>query len=118
MFDIAASDLFLVDSKDEASSTPINNDLTMLAFMHCNSYINSKIGPENTASFASKPSLVFGEGNYSYIIKSEVSLTLNNTPPTVFHYACKIQYDKGDDLSGVDNIDNWSIEGIDGLPDL
>ncbi|MGR8929797.1 MAG: hypothetical protein ACU836_04085, partial [Gammaproteobacteria bacterium] len=73
---------------------------------------------DDSVSFADKPSLVFGEGNYSYIIKSELSLTQENEPAKVYHYACKIQYDLGDDLSGVGNHENWSVQGIDGLPDL
>lgn len=118
LFDVASSDFFLVETHDQANVLPINNDMTTLAFMHCNSYINSNLSPGNSASFADSPTFVFGEGNYSYIIKSEVNLTINNTPSQLYHYACKIQYELGDELSGVGNIENWSIQGIDGLPEL
>jgi hypothetical protein len=43
---IIASDLFLVESKDEASQLPISTPLSGIAFMHCNNYIKSKLGPD------------------------------------------------------------------------
>jgi hypothetical protein len=50
MYDIAASDLFLVESKDNASSMPISNDMTAIAFSQCNNYISTKIDSDSTAS--------------------------------------------------------------------
>jgi hypothetical protein len=54
MYDIAASDLFLVESKDEANAMAISNDMTALAFGHCNSYIKDELGEEKSASFSNQ----------------------------------------------------------------
>lgn len=118
MYKIAASDLFLVESKDDANPMPISNDMTAIAFSHCNSYINSKIDSENTASFASQPTNAWSIGNYEYIINAEIELSSKDSPSAQHHYVCRIQYEKGDDLSGANDINNWSIEGITGIPDL
>ena len=118
MYEIAASDLFLVDSKDEANPMSISNDMTAIAFSHCNSYINSKIDSENSVSFASQPTNAWSIGNYEYIINAEVDIASKDSPSTIHQYVCRIQYENGDDISGVNNIDNWSIEGITGIPDL
>ena len=118
MYEIASSDLFLVDSKDDASPMPISNDMTTIAFSHCNSYINSNIDSEASASFASQPLNAWSIGNYEYIINAEVDIASKEAPSTIYHYVCRIQYENGDDLSGANNIDNWSIEGITGIPGL
>ena len=118
MYDIAASDLFLVESKDNANPMPISNDMTAIAFTQCNSYVNSKIDPETTASFASQPTNAWSIGNYEYIINAEVDISSKEAPSTIYHYVCRIQYANGDDLTGATDINNWSIEGITGLPDL
>lgn len=119
MYDIAASDLFLVDSKDSADPMPISNDMTALAFTHCNSHINSQLDTaETTAAFASQPTNAWSIGNYEYIINATVEITTKDTPSTAYQYVCRIQYENGDDLSGANNIENWSVEGLSGLPDL
>lgn len=118
MYDIAASDLFLVESKDEASPIAISNDMTNIAFTHCNSYINKELGPENSASFASQPTNAWSLGNYEYIINAEVELASKESQGTSHHYVCRIQYSKGDDLSGVNDINNWSVDGLTGVPGL
>lgn len=118
MYDIAASDLFLVESKDDANPMAISNDMTAIAFSHCNNYINSKIGSENSVSFANQPLNAWSIGNYEYIINAEVDIASKDAASTIHHYVCRIQYENGDDLSGANDIDNWSIEGITGIPDL
>lgn len=118
MYDIAASDLFLVDSKDEANPMAISNDMTLLAFSHCNSYINSKLDADNTASFAGQPTNAWSLGNYEYIINAEIDLATKEAPSSIYHYVCRIQYNEGDELAGASNPENWSIEGITGVPGL
>jgi len=118
MYDIAASDLFLVESKDAANPMPISNDMTNLAFLQCNRYVNNQIGSEGSAQFASQPANAWSLGNYEYIVNAEVEVTLKDVPTNLYHYVCRIQYTEGDDLSGVNNGDNWSVVGITGLPDL
>jgi len=118
MYDIAASDLFLVDSNDNASALPITNDMTGLAFTYCNNHINTKIDTDGTASFASQPTNAWSIGNYEYIINADVEISTKDTPSTLYHYVCRIQYDNGDDLSAANDIEHWSIGGLSGLPDL
>ncbi|MDD2738047.1 MAG: hypothetical protein PHR94_03885 [Methylomonas lenta] len=118
MYDIAASDLFLVESKDSGDPMPVNNDMTALAFSQCNSYINSNLDSEYSASFASQPTNAWGIGNYEYIFNAPVEITTKDTPTTVYTYVCRIQYDNGDDLSGVNDLNNWTIGGITGIPDF
>lgn len=118
MYDIAASDLFLVESKDDGSPMPVSNDMTGIAFAHCNSYISGKIDSEATASFANQPINAWSIGNYEYIINADVEITPKDAPGAVHHYVCRIQYANGDDTSGASDINNWSVEGITGIPDL
>ncbi|PPD22288.1 MAG: hypothetical protein CTY22_03240 [Methylomonas sp.] len=115
---IAASDLFLVESKDDGSSIAISNEMTNIAFTHCNSYISKELGPEISASFASKPTNAWSLGNYEYIINAELELPSKDGANTTHHYVCRIQYSKGDDLSGINDIDNWSLDGLTGIPGL
>jgi len=118
MYDIAASDLFLVDTKDTANPMPISNDMTNLAFLQCNRYVSNQIGSEGSAQFAGQPTNAWSLGNYEYIINAEVEVSLKDVPTNLYHYVCRIQYTEGDDLSGVNNGENWSVVGITGLPDL
>ncbi len=118
MYDIAASDLFLVESKDDANPMPISNDMTGVAFSHCNSYINSELGAESAPSFAAQPTNAWSIGNYEYIINADVDLASKEGTNTPYHYVCRIQYENGDDLSGASDIKNWSITGITGVPGL
>lgn len=117
MYDIAASDLFLVDSKDQASLMPISNDMTTLAFTHCNNYIKSDAGEDASLSFAGQPTNVWSLGNYEYIVNADVEIGNKEGPATMRHYACRIQYEKGDDTSGATEFDNWSVNGVSGLAD-
>lgn len=118
MYDIAASDLFLVESKDNADPMPITNDMTAIAFTQCNNYISSQIDTDSAASFAAQPTNAWSIGNYEYIINAPVDLATKDAPSTTYQYVCRIQYANSDDLSGANDKDNWSIEGFTGIPDL
>ncbi|AMK76482.1 MULTISPECIES: hypothetical protein [Methylomonas] len=117
MYDIAASDLFLVESKDAANPMSINTDMTALAFAHCNTYIKNEADEDQSLSFASQPTNAWTLGNYEYIVNADVEISGKDSPNVTRHYACRIQYSKGDDTSGVNDFDNWSIEGVSGLTD-
>lgn len=117
MYDIAASDLFLVDSKDQASAMPVNNDMTALAFSHCNNYIKSEADEDKILSFAGQPTNIWSLGNYEYIVNADVEISGKDSPATLRHYACRIQYGKGDDTSGANDFENWSVNGVGGLTD-
>ena len=115
MYDIAASDLFLVDSKDAANPMAISNDMTALAFSHCNTYIKNDLGEDKSVSFAGQPTNAWSLGNYEYIVNADVEISAKDQPSAMHHYVCRIQYSKGDDTSGANNIENWDVEGVSGL---
>ncbi|MGR8998010.1 MAG: hypothetical protein ACU88J_03065 [Gammaproteobacteria bacterium] len=118
IYKIAASDLFLVDSKDEASRSPISTPLSEIAFKHCNNYIKSELGPDVAITFPDKPINAWTLGNYQYLINAEIYIT-GDTPNTgAKKYACRITYDKGDDEQGALDFDNWSIIGVSGIDDM
>ena len=119
VYEIVSSDLFLVGSKDEASQLPISSHLTDLAFKHCNQYIKSKLDSDNAITFSEKPINSWSLGNYQYVINAEASLTAKNTnTPSSPKYVCRITYNKGDDQSGIEDFDNWSVSGISGLENM
>src|SRR5664279_220012 len=95
-YKVAASDLFLVDSKDQASQVAISTPLSGIAFMHCNNYIKSELGPDVTVIFPEKPINAWTLGNYEYLISAEVTITSNTASTSTKKYACLITYNKGD----------------------
>lgn len=117
MYQIAASDLFLEDSKDSASPLPISNDMTAMAFSHCNNYIKKDLGEEKSVSFAGQPTNVWSLGNYEYIVNADAEISAKDTPGVMRHYVCRIQYSNGDDTAEASNPDNWNVIGISGLKD-
>lgn len=112
---IAASDLFLVESKDVANPMAISNDMTALAFSHCNTYIKNDLGEDKSVSFAGQPTNAWSLGNYEYIVNADVEISAKDEPSTMHHYVCRIQYSNGDDTSGANNFENWDVEGVSGL---
>lgn len=115
MYDIAASDLFLVENKDPANPMAISNDMTTLAFSHCNTYIKNDLGEDKSVSFASQPTNAWTLGNYEYIVNADVEISSKDAPGSMHHYVCRIQYSKGDDTSSASNFDEWNIIGVSGL---
>lgn len=115
--DFAASDAFLVESKDDASPLPVSNDMTVLAFANCNTFIKNDLGEDKTATFANQPTNVWTLGNYEYIVNADVEISGKDTASAVHHYVCRIQYANGDDASGIADIENWKIGGVSGLTD-
>ncbi len=114
VYNVAKSDAFLIDSKDQGSQLPISNSMTDLAFMHCNNHIKSELGPDTTIAFAEKPLNAWSLGNYEYVINGEATLTSSSNTEKK-KYACRIAYENGDNLDGALDFANWSIEGIDGI---
>lgn len=90
-----------------------------MAFNHCNNFISGKLGSDISATFPSVPANAWSLGNYEYIINADMELVGKDNPSqTSHHYVCRVQYDNGDDTSGAANFENWSIKGIEGLPNL
>jgi hypothetical protein len=117
VYDVAKSDAFLIDSKDPGGQTPLTNSMTDLAFLHCNNYIKSELGAETSATFSDKPLNSWSLGNYEYVINGEITLT-NASNASTKKYACRIAYQNGDNLDGALDLDNWSIEGVDGIDEI
>ena len=118
IYKVVASDLFLVDSKDEASQLPISTRLSGIAFMHCNNYIKSELGPDVTITFPEKPLNAWTLGNYQYLINAEVTITSDTAKTSSTKYACRITYNNGDNEEGALDFENWSIIGLSGLDDI
>jgi hypothetical protein len=115
IYKVVASDLFLVESKDQSSQLPISTPLSGIAFMHCNNYIKSELGPDVTITFPEKPLNAWTLGNYQYLISAEVSVTPETLNTNTKKYACRITYNKGDNEEGALDFENWSIIGLSGL---
>lgn len=118
VYKVVQSDLFLIDSKDQGGQDPISTPLTGLAFMHCNSYIKSKLGPDVSISFPEKPLNAWSLGNYQYVINAEIDITSATASTITKKYACRINYKNGDNEEGSLDFANWSIEGLSGLDPL
>jgi len=115
VYKIVASDLFLVNSKDQASQVAITTPLSNIAFTHCNNYIKSELGPDTTIIFPEKPLNAWTLGNYQYLISAEFSITNDKSSNEKKKYACRITYNNGDNEEGALDFDNWSIVGLSGL---
>jgi len=115
IYKVASSDLFLVDSKDQSSQQPISTPLSNIAFMHCNNYIKSELGPDVTIVFPEKPLNAWTLGNYQFLISAEIRVSGDKTSDGSKKYACRITYNNGDDQEGALDFDNWSIIGLSGI---
>ena len=115
LFDVAASDLFLVESKDEANPMSISTDMTALAYGQCNNYIKNDLGEEKSVSFTGQATNAWSLGNYEYIVNADVEISGKDSAGAIHHYVCRIQYTEGDDLNGVSNPDNWNVIGLTGI---
>jgi hypothetical protein len=118
VYKVAASDLFLVDSKDQASRLPISTPLSEIAFKQCNNYIKSELDSDVSIIFPDKPLNAWTLGNYQYLISAEVTITGNTESAGTKKYVCRINYDEGDNEEGALDSKNWSIIGLSGLNDL
>ena len=117
IYKVAASDLFLIESNDNASQLPISTPLSDIAFRQCNSYIKSKLGTDVEISFPEKPLNAWSLGNYQFLISAEVNITGDSANSGQKKYACRINYDKGANQEGALDFDNWSVIGLSGLDD-
>ena len=118
VFKVIQSDLFLVDSKDKGGPSSISTPFSKIAYMHCNSQIKSKFGPDVSVKFPENPINAWSLGNYQYIINSEFETTSGTDKPISKKYACRINYKNGDDENGSLDFANWSIDGISGLDSI
>lgn len=117
VYDVVKSDAFLMDTKDQASQYPISNEYTDLAYMHCTTFIKSKLDQNIELSFLDKPLKAWTLGNYHYLINAEVTIKGSEGAANK-KFVCRITYNKGEDKDGAQDLDNWTIEGIDGIDGL
>jgi hypothetical protein len=115
VYEVVGSDLFLVQSKEEASQFPVSTHMTESAFSQCNNYIKTEMDPKESITFAEKPINSWSEGNYDYLINGEVTITDETANTSTKKYACRISYNKKEDESGLDDAGNWTVEGLVGL---
>ncbi len=118
VYEVIKSDLFLVDSNDKASQLPISTHLTELAFNNCNQYIKSKLASNITVTFPGKPINAWSLGNYQYVINAEITTSSDPTKTNTHKYACRITYKNGDDQEGVEDLKNWTVDGLSGLENI
>lgn len=118
LYDIAASDLFLVDSGDKLNRVSINTSMTDHAFKQCNSHIVNELFPDHSFTFPAHPLNAFSLGNYEYLINADIEILPADAASFSKRYACRIKYDNEDDTTGVSDISNWSIKGLSGLNEI
>ena len=117
-YDIAASDIFLEDSGDEASRISTNNNMTNEAFEQCNNHIaNEILADDYTLIFAKTPANAFSLGSYRYVINADIEIQPTDGASFRRLYVCRIKYSMTDD-SDPSIADNWSVEGLSGLNDV
>lgn len=115
---VVASDLFLEDTDDPGSQTPVSTDMTRFAFNQCNAYITKDLGAKFSVVFPKEPLNSWAMGNYEYVINAEIEITPTGLAAITKRYACNIKYKNKGDVTGVSDADNWSINGVSGLSDL
>jgi hypothetical protein len=115
---VIKSDLFLVDTQDQGSATPVSNSLTELAFTHCNSYIKSELDSDVTINFPEKPINAWSLGDYQYVINAEVDITSDTSSTVTKRYVCRINYKNKSDEEGALDFANWSVYGLSGLDNI
>lgn len=118
VMEVVKSDTFLVQSKDNASQFPISTSLTAIAFKHCNSYIQTELGTNTIILFPKKPINIWSLGNYQYVVNAEISINRDTAATEIKKYVCRITYKNGDDQKGINEFDNWSIDGLSGMKNI
>ena len=115
--DAAKSDLFLIDSKDQGSMITQSNEMTQLAFLHCNTYLKADLDPKTTLTLSEKPLNAWSLGNYEYVVSAEADVSNDGAAATKHKYVCRISFKNGDDTSGAKEFENWSLDGLSKVDD-
>ncbi len=115
VYKVVSSDLFLVNSNDQASQIAISTPLTDIAFHFCNDYIKTELDENIKVTFPDKAQNAWTLGNYQFLISADITLTGADSVATTKKYACRITYNNSDDQAGINDFANWSIIGVSGL---
>lgn len=118
VYKIVASDLFLEDNNDPGSQSPVSTAMTQFAFSQCNAYITEDLGSKFSIVFPKEPINSWAIGNYEYVINADIGITPTNSTQLTKRYVCNIKYKNKDNLAGVADAENWSVNGLSGLSDL
>ena len=118
LYDIAASDFFLVDSDDKLDRVSTNTQMTDIAFSQCNTYIANDLFPDHSFTFPEHPRNAFSLGNYEYLINADIEILPADAAAFTKRYACRIKYENEADTTVLTDITNWSINGLSGLDEL
>lgn len=112
------TDLFLVDSKDQGSMFAQSNEMTQIAFGHCNTHLKNDLeGKSITVTLPEKPLNAWSLGNYEYVVSAEADVTEPEKATRKQKYLCRISYKNGDDTSGATDFNNWSLDGLSNVED-
>lgn len=115
--DAAKSDLFLIDSNDQASMMSQSNDMTQFAFQHCNTHLKADLDSDITVTLPEKPLNAWSLGNYEYVVSAEADVAHKGEAAKKHKYVCRISYQNGDDTSGAAEFKNWSLDGLSKIDD-
>jgi len=115
LYDIAASDIFLEDSGDEANRQSASNTMTIAAFDQCNTHIANEVLSDYTVTFSEKAINAFSLGNFRYVINADLGAQAADANSVTIRYVCRIQYSNDEDSPNTADPENWSIDGISGL---
>ena len=96
----------------------ISNDMTQIAFTHCNTYISDDIGSDFTVNFSAEAINAWSMGNYRYVVNADIEITPANAASFSRRYVCRIKYTNEEDLNLASDKDNWSLEGVSGIDNL
>ena len=119
VYDVVSSDVFLQESPDQGSQMTVSNEMTDIAFKHCNTYVSEEVDSDTKVTFSDKPTNAWAMGNYQYVVNADMTILKEGEGSSFTRsYACRIDYSEKDDLSLANEFDNWSISGISGLDDL
>ncbi len=104
--EVATSDLFLEESDDPAEKfTSVKNEKTQAALAHCGQHLQENFDLAPSDRIEDKEYTAWALGNYMYVIKSFVYIEPTDPNQTSKLFACRIQYNGGDEF----DIANWEI---------
>ena len=113
--EIAASDLFLVETGDVGSRYVASTDMTDYAFIQCNKEVREEIDEEINILFPTEPLQSWTLGDFKYIVNAELELIASDGSSSIKKYACHLEYDEETNMEGIMDADNWTILGLSGL---
>jgi hypothetical protein len=97
---------------------PVSTDMTRFAFNQCNAYVAKDLGSKFSVVFSKEPINSWDIGNYEYVINADIQIAEASSLAVTKRYACNIKYKNKDNVAGVSDANNWTIDGLSGIGDL